>query len=681
MIGIYSKGIASIPYLESFLEEEVVLNPKDERSLSHIAGWGLKPSATTAIKKSNKYTIPYLALEDGFIRSVELGVNNSPPLSLIVDPIGIYYDASRPSLIETILNNNEWVSESILQRADEALEFIRTKKISKYNNHTTGEFKLNCNTKYNILLIDQTANDMSVCLGGADSYAFYEMYNTARMQFPEANIYIKIHPDVIAGKKQGYLTNIKTDSKTKLVRDNVNPIKLIENMDHVFVVTSQLGFEALLMGKKVSTFGIPFYSSWGLTDDNKVCNRRTRLRTIREIFAAAYLLYPKYINPVTGSPGDIMDVLRHIEQQRSIAYSKSKIFCMHIPIWKKQFVRPFLQSETNEIHFVHKFEQIDRIGFRKEDKLLVWGCKEKKNFSYQLQQREMQLWRIEDGFYRSVGLGSNFHTPWSIIIDKLGIYFNPRSENDLETLLNSRVFSNSDIIEAGKIWNTIIEFNLTKYNTDDSCALSIELMKDQKVIFIPGQVENDASIIMGCNDVKSIEELIEIVRFNNPDAYIIYKPHPDVVSKNRNGLIKNNNILKLCNKIEITSSSIDCINVADEVHTLTSQVGFEALLRRKEVYTYGGPFYAGWGLTKDTFQFSRRTRTLSMEELIAGTLIYYTKYYNHDLNQPSDCRSVLRKLARIKQESSKIGNIINKNSKLRQIRKYFHLFREITRRV
>jgi len=66
----------------------------------------------------------------------------------------------------------------------------------------------------------------------------------------------------------------------------------------------------------------------------------------------------------------------------------------------------------------------------------------------------------------------------------------------------------------------------------------------------------------------------------------------------------------------------------DELHTLTSLSGFEALMRGLPVYTYGGPFYAGWGLTKDRVEFPRRTRRLSLDELVAGTLILYAAYHD-----------------------------------------------------
>ena len=61
---------------------------------------------------------------------------------------------------------------------------------------------------------------------------------------------------------------------------------------------------------------------------------------------------------------------------------------------------------------------------------------------------------------------------------------------------------------------------------------------------------------------------------------------------------------------------------------MTSLVGFEALLRGLPVVTYGQPFYAGWGLTRDHAPLARRTRRLSLDELVAGALLRYPRYVN-----------------------------------------------------
>jgi capsular polysaccharide export protein len=68
------------------------------------------------------------------------------------------------------------------------------------------------------------------------------------------------------------------------------------------------------------------------------------------------------------------------------------------------------------------------------------------------------------------------------------------------------------------------------------------------------------------------------------------------------------------------------IGAVDEVHTLTSLCGFEALLRGKRVVVYGQPFYAGWGLTIDLAPIARRQRHLSLDQLVAGALILYPRY-------------------------------------------------------
>ena len=68
------------------------------------------------------------------------------------------------------------------------------------------------------------------------------------------------------------------------------------------------------------------------------------------------------------------------------------------------------------------------------------------------------------------------------------------------------------------------------------------------------------------------------------------------------------------------------LSSVDEVHVLTSLAGFEALLRWKKVTCYGQPFYAGWGLTDDIVTPVRRTRRLTLDELVAGALILYPTY-------------------------------------------------------
>ncbi|WP_236096565.1 capsular polysaccharide export protein, LipB/KpsS family [Bacillus sp. SB49] len=318
-IGILSKGIKDIPNLQSFLNGTVNFSPaKSINSLSFIAGWGMKPSAEKAIAFGEKHNIPYLRLEDGFLRSVGLGVNNYPPLSMCVDDVGIYYDGTRPSRLENILNTPGWETEELMDQACEAKRLIVENQLSKYNHAPPMDKSLIKDySKTRVLLIDQTLGDKSVGLGMADESRFEEMYHSAREDHPEADIYIKTHPDVIAGKKQGYFSNVEIDEHTYFIYDDCNPLTLLEQFSEVYVVTSQMGFEALMLGKRVHCFGLPFYSNWGITVDRLQCPRRQVTRTVEEVFAAAYLMYPRYINPETGRRGTIFEVIEHIKESRT----------------------------------------------------------------------------------------------------------------------------------------------------------------------------------------------------------------------------------------------------------------------------------------------------------------------------------------------------------------------------
>src|SRR6185503_19998958 len=101
-------------------------------------------------------------------------------------------------------------------------------------------------------------------------------------------------------------------------------------------------------------------------------------------------------------------------------------------------------------------------------------------------------------------------------------------------------------------------------------------------------------------------------------------------SGNRRGAVSLEAARSLCDHVESTASLARCLEVADEVHTMTSLVGFEALLRGKHVVAYGQTFYAGWGLTDDRHPVARRTRRLTLDQLVAGALLRYPRYLDQE---------------------------------------------------
>ncbi len=93
-----------------------------------FVGWGRKISGLKAIVLAKKHHAKFILLEDGFLRSLNLGVENSPSFSIVKDDIGIYYDATAPSKLENILNTYEFSSKE-LAWAKKAIELIKKKNL------------------------------------------------------------------------------------------------------------------------------------------------------------------------------------------------------------------------------------------------------------------------------------------------------------------------------------------------------------------------------------------------------------------------------------------------------------------------------------------------------------------------------------------------------------------------
>jgi capsular polysaccharide export protein len=66
----------------------------------------------------------------------------------------------------------------------------------------------------------------------------------------------------------------------------------------------------------VATYGAPFYAGWGLTEDRVSLPRRTRRLTLDELVAGALILYPAYVDPVTGLACDAETAVWRLSQAR-----------------------------------------------------------------------------------------------------------------------------------------------------------------------------------------------------------------------------------------------------------------------------------------------------------------------------------------------------------------------------
>ena len=660
-----SKGIAQAPELKGLLENSVhsvsLLDRffnKPPANESIILGWGVKPNTQKAIQFASKSQADYWRLEDGFISYLGHPALGDRRFSLIVDKTGIYYDVTQPSDIENLLNNPEWLTPELHTRSARLLETIRQYQITKYNHEPVSGWKLKDENQKRVLVVDQTYGDCSVKFGMADDSSFKAMLEAALSENPGSEVWVKVHPDVVLGKKKGYFEleacgqKIKGfhHSRIRVLADKVNAQSLFPHFSKVYVVTSQLGFEALWHGKEVVCFGVPFYSGWSLTDDRVPCARRQQTHTLESLFSAACLQYTRYIDPETGERCELEDVLELIALQRQYQQQEVKaLYLVGFSLWKRAFLTRFLGGLADSFHFVkstHQAKELAGAG----DGILIWGA---KDYDF-VPPAGVTLFRCEDAFIRGKGLGAELKRPQSLVIDRRGIYFDGSQPSDLEHAINSVTLSKELIARGAMLRELLISQRISKYNlTGKQSSIFSEAEHGQVKLLVTGQVDSDASIQYGSPKVRSNLALLQQVRDYAPDAYIVYKPHPDVLMAGRAGHIPEEEALQWADRIATDSDIVDCIDQCDALHVMTSLAGFEALLKDKTVHTWGMPFYSGWGLTIDHSPCGRRQAQRTIDELVYFAHCYYPRYINWTTRRFTTPERMIRSIAREKQQLQK----------------------------
>ncbi len=392
---------------------------------------------------------------------------------------------------------------------------------------------------------------------------------------------------------------------------------------------------------------MPIYAGWGLTDDRASCPRRSARPTLEALIAAIYLRYPHYLSPLNGEPCDAMQVARLLAaRRRRDGETEGVSHILGVHRWKDFHVEPFVKGRRSRLTYTMSPDRALERQKAEGGRIVVWASREPEGFAERCAGQSAPLLRMEDGFLRSVGLGANLEPPSSIVLDGRGIYYDPSGPSDLEHILETSEFDPELKAQAGELRRLIVQARISKYNVGLSgTAGLLDGAGSRLKVLAPGQVEDDASVQRGGGRIRSNIDLLKAVRAARPDAYVVYKPHPDVEAGLRPGHIAPSEVDRYADAVAERTSIAALLDQVDEVHTLTSLSGFEALLKGVEVSTYGLPFYAGWGLTEDLEHCPRRTRRLDLDELVAGALILYPRYVHRPSNWPCNAQDVVVQLA------------------------------------
>ncbi len=588
-----------------------------------VGVWGQSPTSPRGVAVADRKDVPVVRVEDAFLRSVRTGRDGDPPLGLHIDTKGVHFDPSTPSDLEVLLRDHPLDDHALLSRAKGAMAQLQRMNLSKYNMTRSNLPELEPGY---VLVIDQTRGDASVKASGADLNSFREMLFYAQTEHPTAQILIKTHPETNQGHRGGYFSPEDTTDRIKLIDEPYAPYTLFEGAIAVYTVSSQMGFEAILTGHKPVVFGQPFYMGWGLTDDRKPLTRRQRKLTRAQLFAGAMVLYPKWYDPYRDTLCDLETVLSTLEAQaRCWRDDHLGWTAAGMRLWKRAPLQKVFGT-YKKVHFAQ--------APKDQRAHMVWASKTAAPGTKPI--------RVEDGFIRSKGLGAELIPPLSLVLDDLGIYYDPTEPSRLEAMIEASVaLPDAARQRSEKLVKSLIAANLSKYNIGENDPLDLGT---KRCILVPGQVEDDASIRLGTNEVATNRALLEATRAANPAAKLIYKPHPDVEAGLRPGAVPD--AANVADVILTNTTSVAAIDAVDEVWTMTSLLGFEALLRDKRVTCLGSPFYAGWGLTDDrAMPITRRSASPDIIALAHAVLIDYPRYFDPVTGLPCPPEVVIERLA------------------------------------
>jgi hypothetical protein len=261
---------------------------------------------------------PYYNIENGFLAFSGIALLNSAKShSLLLDSKSMYFDGEGGSSVEDAILFSEELSSGEEAHVAPLIKRILTHNLSKYNHAPQLIPFLPGDNKDKVLIVDQRYADKSIGFAGASEVTFNTMLMDAHRENPNSDIIVKVHPDALTGLVKGHYDRaVENIPRVYLYAEDINPVCLLKAVGSVYAVSSQMGFEALMLGKDVYVYGKAIYGGWGLTNDRIQFDRRGgEHRTLLQLFKALYIDNVPYIDPITGeriSIDNYLDVLMKV---------------------------------------------------------------------------------------------------------------------------------------------------------------------------------------------------------------------------------------------------------------------------------------------------------------------------------------------------------------------------------
>jgi capsular polysaccharide export protein len=630
-----------IPHKLAFLPRAA-----DDPAKEPIVAWADSPGLALRRAAAAAIGVPCVLLGDGLLRAAPRAGATPPRLS------GVAIAACRPAdtddwpLPAEILAARGWETPALIGRAAAARRALVTARVGGAWWQHGGENELPKQDGYALVALAEPA------VGGgkpiASDAVLAATLEAALAENPPTQVVVLAAGVGWAVRRR--LAAVAARGAT-VIRQALDPWIAIERAARVYSVGGEIGLLALLAGRPVAAFGAAFHTGWGVTRDARAVPPQAFTRSIDEILAAYCLVATCYRDPFRDTSASFEETLELLAEWRRIELANRRIaVCLGMAWWKRRRIAAFLRSagaapvfrRTAQAAIAAALDRSPRPG--EPGGIAVWASRLPPGLAEAARRRGIPLIRVEDGFVRSVGLGADLMPAASLVFDARGIYFDPCTESGLERLLCGVEFTPELIERARRLIALLVARGITKYNLAGRAPLP-PMPRATRHILVPGQVEDDQSLLLGGAAVRRNLDLLAQVRAANRDAFILYKPHPDVAAGHRRGAVPETQARRFADAVLHKVSTAALLAAVDEVHTMTSLAGFEALLRRRQVVVYGRPFYAGWGLTTDLAAIARGRR-LALEELVAGALILYPRYLDPLTRLPCGPELLIERLSR-----------------------------------
>ncbi|MFN4059007.1 MAG: hypothetical protein ACK4HW_12640 [Roseinatronobacter sp.] len=625
------------------LFKERLKNTRDEL----IALWGRLPLAYR--RKSLAAGLPVVQVDEGFLRGPELPGRTSLPLSYVVDDLSPYYDGTTQSRLEKMLATYEFEADpDLMQSADALIAEMVAKGVGSFS-HGIAPRDMSAlygrKSHKRVLVLGHHPEARALLLGNVNNVSNVQALLLARREHPGAQIIFKPHPQYLAQAREACLAEVNEHAHEILVLDLDIPLAAaLDGVDHVVTVCSLGGFEAALRGVPVTVLGAPFYAGWGITDDRAAPERRTRRLSVAQVFACAYLRYPVYFDTMSNgalAPATALSIIaagQTIEAEQN--QSRAEAAILHIgrklpgdllmQAVPHQTATTISPNDAN-LNTVLARHVADMRGAHPSAMApVVVQSPLRASVQDLVAQHPVQVIHLDPGFLFG-DLEQSAPDGLSVLVARLAPHYDGSRVSDLEQLLATYDFdADSPLMErAARLRERLNKAGMGRFHYSDASTLGPVLAaKSGKRVLVIGHNPTDLGTAMSNPRGYDNLDLVRLARREHPNAEIIFRPHPAKAKAQDDAIAA---IKAAQPDVSVGDWKVplaEFFQGVDHIVTLASLGGFEAAMRGIPVTTFGTPFYAGWGITDDRAAPARRTRRLTVDQVVAGAYLLYPTYFD-----------------------------------------------------